>query len=105
MDLYKQEFGAEFELGFDLTQYDWLVDKSWHNDVCPSFYFKKLDEYFVLWVDYKDPECREYEQCRYTVISAINEGTEDSPEVFSFDDSRTVFESESVAELMEFLLV
>ena len=102
MNLYKQEFGVEFELGFDLTQYDWLVDKSWHNDVCPSFYFKKSGEYFVLWVDYKDPSRREYEQCRYTVISALNEGTEVSPEVFSFDGSQTLFESESVAELKRF---
>ncbi|NQX97165.1 MAG: hypothetical protein HRT73_04685 [Flavobacteriales bacterium] len=101
MDLYKKEFGVQFELGFDLAKYDWLTDKSWHNDVCPSFTYKTSVGYFILWVDYIDPEQREFEQCRYTVISAINEGDEDSPEIFSFNESETIFESESVADLIE----
>ncbi len=103
MNLYKKEFGAQFELGFDLAKYDWLTDKSWHNDVCPSFTYKTAVGYFILWVDYIDPEQREFEQCRYTVINAINEGDEDSPEIFSFDGSQTVFESEYVTDLIKFL--
>lgn len=102
MSLYKKEFGAQFDLGFDLANYDWLVDKSWHNDVCPSFTYKKAGQYFVLWVDYLNPETREFELSRYTIVTAINEGTEGCPEVFSFDGSQTVFESESVAELIGF---
>ena len=36
-----------------------LIDKSWHNDQCPSFYFKVGEQYYVLWVDYADVEQRE----------------------------------------------
>ena len=40
MHLYKQEFGEDFALGFELSGFQFLLDKSWHNDVCPSFMFK-----------------------------------------------------------------
>lgn len=39
--LYKNEFGADFDLGFNLNDYPFLKDKSWHNDVSPSFFFKE----------------------------------------------------------------
>ena len=68
MHLYKQEFGEAFELGFELGHFPFLLDKSWHNDVCPSFMFKSKkgsdssnldqhksqqnDQYLVLWTDY-----------------------------------------------------
>ncbi|MGK0273279.1 MAG: hypothetical protein ACI88H_003959 [Cocleimonas sp.] len=35
---------VKFELGFELSYYPLYIDKSWHNDVCPSFMFKaKID--------------------------------------------------------------
>ena len=40
MALYKREFGESFNLGFNLADYPWLTDKSWHNDMSPSFFFK-----------------------------------------------------------------
>ncbi|AQS35245.1 hypothetical protein Sps_00020 [Shewanella psychrophila] len=64
MHQYKQEFGEAFDLGFELSHFSFLKDKSWHNDVCPSFMFKakvnsdisvgleQSEQYLVLWVDY-----------------------------------------------------
>ena len=100
MDLYKQEFGQQFELGFDLILYPWLVDKSWHNDVSPSFYFKTPTGFMVLWVDHEDPEQREdNEQDRYVVITAVNSGTDESPEVYHDEDSQIIFSTQNVAQL------
>ncbi|MBO7927249.1 hypothetical protein J5X91_13420 [Pseudoalteromonas sp. K222D] len=39
MKLYEQEFNENFDIGFDLEDHPYLIDKSWHNDQCPSFYF------------------------------------------------------------------
>lgn len=50
MELYKQEFGQNFDLGFNLENHPYLIDKSWHNDLCPSFYFKADEQYYVLWL-------------------------------------------------------
>ncbi|GIU15346.1 hypothetical protein TUM4261_32150 [Shewanella sp. c952] len=100
MDLYKQEFGQQFELGFDLTQYPWLVDKSWHNDVSPSFYLKTPTGFMVLWVDYEDPKQREdSEQDRYVVMTAVNSGTDESPEVYHDEDSEKIYSSEEFISL------
>ena len=57
--LYKQEFGRDFDLGFDLESHPYLIDKSWHNDLCPSFYFNVGEQYYLLWVDYADEGQRE----------------------------------------------
>lgn len=100
--LYKREFGQDFELGFDLRDHPYLTDKSWHNDVSPSFYFKVEEQFYVLWVDFQDPEQREYSNCRYLIQEAINEGTEDTPEISSSDCS-IIFESEYPAELINFV--
>lgn len=43
----KSEFGRDFELGFSLHDYPRLIDKSWHNDVCPSFYYKTARGYLM----------------------------------------------------------
>ncbi|KTG18936.1 hypothetical protein AUR67_17430 [Pseudoalteromonas sp. XI10] len=83
MSLYKQEFGQDFDLGFDLKEHPYLIDKSWHNDLCPSFYFKVDEQYYVLWVDYADEERREENTTRYTIIEAINEGSAEEPEVYA----------------------
>ena len=79
---YKSEFGANFELGFNLDDYPYLKDKSWHNDVSPSFYFNVKEQYYVLWVDYAASENRENSNERYLIQKAINEGSEEDPEVF-----------------------
>jgi hypothetical protein len=101
--LYKNEFGTDFDLGFNLNDYPYLKDKSWHNDVSPSFYFSIGLQYYVLWVDHADPTEREDSNSRYLIQEAINEGDEIHPEIYS-SDGDIVFESELVINLNQFLI-
>ena len=103
MALYKREFGEEFNLGFDLADFPWLKDKSWHNDVSPSFTFEAGTQYLVLWVDYEEPDSRELEQERYLVMTAFNEGTETEEEIYTGEDSEVVWATESPSELITYL--
>ena len=102
MSLYQQEFGQDFDLGFNLKNHPYLIDKSWHNDQCPSFYFKVGELYYVLWVDYADIEQREEDTPRYVIVEAINEGNNEEPEIYT-SDSRFVFECRSYTDLKLFL--
>lgn len=100
---YRSEFGQEFELGFDVYKFPQLNDKSWHNDVCPSFYFKIADQYFVLWVDFEDPARREYASDRYTIVSAENYDCEESPDIVCGDSSVEIFKTEDVSKIKCYL--
>jgi hypothetical protein len=102
MSLYKQKFGQNFDLGFDLKNHPYLIDKSWHNDQCPSLYFKVGEQYYVLWVDYADIEQREEETTRYVIVEAINEGANEEPEVYA-GDGEVLFECEDYSDLKLFL--
>ncbi|EDQ02028.1 hypothetical protein [Shewanella benthica] len=102
MHQYQQEFNASFELGFALNDYPFLVDKSWHNDTSPSFYFKRNEQYLVLWVDYVDPDDRESSTARYVVVEAYNEGDSKVPEIYC-GSAEVVFESDLISELGDFL--
>ena len=105
MELFKQEFGQNFNIGFDLSLHPWLIDKSWHNDVSPSFYFKAQTGYMVLWVDYEDSEQREdSEQARYVMMTAINSGTDESPDIHHDEDSTLIFSSNNINHFLAFLL-
>jgi hypothetical protein len=102
MELYKQEFGQDFDLGFDLKNHPYLIDKSWHNDQCPSFYFKMGEQYYVLWVDYADKEQREENTPRYLIIEALNEGSNEYPEIYASNGEIT-FECEDYTDLKLYL--
>ncbi|MAJ41182.1 MAG: hypothetical protein CMK62_14040 [Pseudoalteromonadaceae bacterium] len=102
MSLYKQEFGQNFDLGFDLKNHPYLIDKSWHNDLCPSFYFKVGEQHYVLWVDYADIEQREEETLRYLIVEAVNEGSNQEPEIYAGTITIT-FECEDYSDLKLFL--
>lgn len=127
MHQYKQEFGEGFELGFELSRFPYLKDKSWHNDVCPSFIFKLMfkvkvssdysglelnksqesEQYLVLWADYLNVDDRENPgSSRYTVITATASRFSTSEwdiEVEHDEDSITLFESEDPDALAQFL--
>jgi hypothetical protein len=112
---YKQEFGENFELGFELSDYPFLIDKSWHNDACPSFMFKaKIDsdssgledssQYLVLWVDYPNKEERENTTTsRYSIVTATNLGSQHEPEIYHDEHSFTLFETEEPEALILYL--
>ncbi|OCH32015.1 hypothetical protein A6E13_15695 [Aliivibrio fischeri] len=93
---YKQEFGSDFQLGFELSQHPYLIDKSYRNDDCPSFYFVHNNQFYILWVDYSESTQRENENSlRYTIQCADNEGDVMSPEVYA-NGGDIVFESEEL---------
>ena len=102
MELYKQEFGQGFDLGFDLKNHSYLIDKSWHNDQCPSFYFKVGEQFYVLWVDYADEEQREEHTPRYLIVGAINEGSNKEPEIYAAS-GEIQFKCEGYSNLKLFL--
>ena len=98
MELYKQAFGQNFDLGFNLKNHPYLIDKSWHNDLCPSFYFKVAEQYYVLWVDYADIEQREEDTPRYVIVEAINERNNEAPEIYA-GNGEIAYQYERYAEL------
>jgi len=100
--LYKNEFGSNFDLGFNLSDHPYLNDKSWHNDVSPSFYFNAGAQYYVLWVDYADPNKREESNERFLIQEAENEGDTESPEIYS-SSGNIIFKSEQFKDAREFL--
>jgi hypothetical protein len=103
MALYKKEFGNDFELGINLEDYPFLVDKSYANDMCPSFYFKLDDTYYILWIDYLSMELREEESSsRYTIIEAENLGNEENPELQTAN-GHPIAQFESVIEIKTYL--
>ena len=99
---YKEEFGEIFDLGINLSELNFLTDKSWRQDMSPSFYFKVGDDYFVLWVDFKSAEQREESNERYLIQQAENEGNEDEPEIYATND--ILFSSEKPEDIKVFLL-
>ncbi|WP_017218305.1 hypothetical protein [Pseudoalteromonas sp. NJ631] len=98
MSLYKQEFGQDFDLGVDLKEHPYLIDNSWHNYLCPSFYFKVDEHYYFLWVDYAEEEQKEENTTRYTVIEANNEGSAEEPEIYN-STSAKILEYDNFHEL------
>ncbi|MDI5832692.1 hypothetical protein AAEH72_10370 [Shewanella xiamenensis] len=103
MSVYQQTFGDKFELGFDLSLYTFLIDKSYQNDMCPSFYFKHNNHYFILWVDYADPICREEDYPRYSIISAVNDGDNLHPEIRTASQPTLQLEFEQPSDLIHYL--
>lgn len=93
MHLYQKEFEPEFDLGFNLADFPQLNDKSWHNDMSPSFWFESNGQYYILWVDYADKSKREEDTPRYIIVEADNEGTPEDPEIYA-GSNEVVYQSE-----------
>jgi hypothetical protein len=57
----RQDYKTEFsDFDFDIPHIDGFTDKSWHNDVCPSFERKYNETHsVVLWVNYSNEDRRE----------------------------------------------
>lgn len=103
MSLYQRTFSTNFELGFKLSEYPFLVDQSSANDMCPSFYFKLDSAYYILWVDHAAVEQREDESnSRYTVVEAENFGDDEYPELQT-KASPALVELEAVADIVLYL--
>tara|TARA_B100000700_G_C14728383_1_gene707162 strand:+ start:275 stop:607 length:333 start_codon:yes stop_codon:yes gene_type:complete len=98
VSLYKQEFGQDFDLGFDLKEHPYLIDKSWHNDLCPSFYFKVDEQYYVLWVDYADEERREEDTSMKLLMREVMKNRK-----FMLVGGKIAFQCDFFTELEEWL--
>jgi len=96
---YQACFGADFDLGFSMASLPvTLVDRSYHNDVCPSFYFELDARYYILYVDFCNPDQRENpDASRYTIVMAINEGDAEAPEIFPDDMEPDLFATNDAA--------
>ncbi|RNF51755.1 hypothetical protein EBI00_07670 [Marinomonas hwangdonensis] len=93
---------SRFELGFKSSELPvTLKDCSYENDTCASFYFRVKDQYYTLWVEHKDKVQREDpDSPRYTVCKAINEGDDESPEIYSDSSKADLFRTEYASELI-----
>lgn len=107
MQIYQQEFGPDFDLGFDIAVFPFLEDLSFHLDECPSFVFHALapneKEYLLLWVEHKDVSKRNCNFPRYSVLTAVNFGSQEVPEIAHDENSKILFSSEDVNALYRFL--
>lgn len=80
-----------------------LTNNTSPNDFCTSYYFKKGGEYFLLWVEHQNPECREDpDSPRYAISCAVNEGDEVSPEIYEDTSKSDLFRSNDVAQLIAY---
>lgn len=104
MKLYQEMFGRNFNLGFDVDDYPFLTDKSYRNDICPSFYFNVAGTYYILWVDYPDASEREDKSySRYTIVEALNVGDDEYCEIETNQDSNFQVEFEKSDEIKSYL--
>lgn len=96
---------SRFELGFKSSDLPvTLKDCSYENDTCPSFYFRVKDQYYKLWVEHKDKAQREDpDSPRYTVCKAINEGDDESPEIYTDHEVANLFQSEEPSAMIGFV--
>lgn len=89
---YKKEFPY---FDFDIPHVEGFTDKSWHNDVSPSFIRKLNDtQSIVLWVDYADENRRECGGRQFVVIVTP---TED----YFYTEPQDVIETDSWDEAMQ----
>lgn len=88
---YLSEFGDDFELGFNLSDYPFMKDLSWHNDQSPRFEWSRR----VLWVNHLG--CEEYP--RYTVYH-VNTNEEGETEI---DNDICYLSTNEPSELMAYL--
>ena len=83
-ELYKREFGDHFDLGITIPSC--MEDRSYRNDVCPSFSMDidpEIGLRLELWVDYPDPSSREIEGSNRYVLLIRNDQTEESFELWT----------------------
>jgi len=74
-DTWRTEFGPSWEVPEEIQRHPYLIDRSWHNDICPKFEVltpagdKSRDLLLYLWADHKDESMRELAYPRYTLTA------------------------------------
>jgi len=101
-NLWKQEFGAEYEVPSELCDLSRYNDFSWHNDISPSFCLARDQEGLLrLWVEHPDPKQREHGGVRFTVYFN-NDDPAKCREFYAGDDLQAAVKAlhDAGAELM-----
>lgn len=100
---YKTAFYQEFDLGFETKDFPVnLIDKSYGNDICPSFYFKIKDQYFVLWVNHKEKNLREESEAkRYILTHGANLGDNEHLEIYDDSNKTEILMTDSIFKIIE----
>ncbi|MEH6454716.1 MAG: hypothetical protein V7749_00210 [Cocleimonas sp.] len=88
---YLSEFGDDFKLGFNLADYPFLVDQSWHNDQSPRFEWPRR----ALWINHFD--CNEYPR-----FEVYHLDTDENGETH-IDDERCYLSTDNISELTAYL--
>ncbi len=103
---YQTEFSSSFDLGFKVDDFPVkITDKSYHNDICPSFYFNKNNNYFILWVNYKEKKLREDpDSNRYILTHGVNEGDENHHEIYVDHNKLDICSTEDINEIKKYIL-
>ncbi len=97
---YKEQFGEDFEVGFELDMFPQLDDHSYCHDICPRFAFKVDDQFYMLFTDYEDPDDREHDTTRYAILTATDHGDENNPDIVT-DNVEPLFECEQASDITE----
>lgn len=94
MELYKQAFGKDYQLGIRIP--DYFEDQSYRNDSGPSFIFVQNDLLLKICVLPEDVESREIESAlRYTLMkmkTSVNDDYQEFVDVVYESDSPLDFE-------------
>lgn len=97
---YKEQFGRDFNLGFDLSDFPELVDNSYRHDCCPCFSFRVGEQHYMLYTDYEIKRRRENDEARYAIITAHNEGDDQHPDIIA-NNTVPLFETEEPYEIIK----
>ena len=95
----------ELKLGFNSNDIPrTLSNNTSPNDTCTLIYFRQGGEYYLLWVEHQNVEYRESENLpRYAISCAINEGNDETPEIYNDSSKDDIFKSDTVEALIAYL--
>lgn len=82
--LFRLEFGADVQMPVEILEAlasGELLDTSWHNDVCPSFFHRDADQIssatderdLRLWVNPVNPDDREYRDAPRFIVHRLDQ--------------------------------
>jgi hypothetical protein len=81
-----------------------LIDRSFHNDTCPSFYFQANNQFYIIWLDHTDQSQREDpESKRYTLSIAVNEGDGRHLEIYTDTSKPDLLHTDDIQEVKRFV--
>ncbi|MCL1124642.1 hypothetical protein [Shewanella surugensis] len=102
----------EQKIALDFSSFPLVNDEKMGDGICSHYTFCTENAYFVLRVDYAGSMDDEMVTSQYSVLSVNHLGeypagedgyVEEYPDVFHYEDSEIIFESDSIDELYHFL--